>query len=936
MVSISGADQAGAGESAAASAGPAPAAAPGVASQAIEDAMLEITGRVTGYPKEMLTLDMDIENDLGIDSIKRVEILSVFEEEHPELPSAEPEDLAELRTLAEISAHLVRISGGGRPSEKETPSAPTAGKKADQTAETQEATVSRRVIKLVEAPPLSGKLSTSEDRPILVCGNDPKMGATVAAALRKSGLPAAWSDSEPADEDLADCGGLVLVAGMETDGAAGWSATDETFIKTMFDLVSRASGVLAKSAGADHQPLLAAVTALDGALGFAGGRFNPAQAALAGMIKTAAIEWENVVCRVVDVDPSWPDRDEAAAAVAAEIVDSGGPVERALTEKSRRIIELEAAACPEGHISLGSDDVVVVSGGARGVTAQCARTLARATGAAFVLLGRSPLPEEEPAWLADADSEADMKKRIMENEFSGEKPTPAAVEKAFKRYQAGREITATLEDLRCVCREAAYFPVDVRDEQALCKVFEQVRSSLGEITAVIHGAGVVDDKFIADKTREQFDRVFDTKVAGARALLSAVDPESLRYLVFFSSVAARMGNRGQVDYAMANEILNKCAQKTAADHPHCRVLAVNWGPWDGGMVTPSLKREFEKNNIDLIPLEAGSQCLLEEMAAPDADNVEVVIGAGFADTESESSGQPEPAGGPAPEKVKIEDNGYSTAFERDVSLEAFPVLKSHMLNKTPVVPFALAAEWVGSGALHANPGLRLTGIDDMRVRSGIKLNGASRKIAVMTEKARKKGDIFEVGVRICSSPGNRENDVNYVARAVLANRYDDPPVFTEPASVASNSYAREIGEVYADILFHGEDLYGIREIIGCSETGIKARVACAPSPRQWIAQPLRNIWLADPLVLDSAFQLAIVWSYENTGVRSLPVGFARFRQYRESFPSEGVTVVLEVKDRAKNKLGGDFTFLDDEKNVVARIEGYEAVMDKSLEAAFKG
>jgi len=88
-------------------------------------------------------------------------------------------------------------------------------------------------------------------------------------------------------------------------------------------------------------------------------------------------------------------------------------------------------------------------------------------------------------------------------------------------------------------------------------------------------------------------------------------------------------------------------------------------------------------------------------------------------------------------------------------------------------------------------------------------------------------------------------------------------------------------------------------------------------------------------VLDTAFQLAIVWCYENAGMVSLPVSFRQFRQYRNTFPAEGVTVVLEVKQRTSHKIGGDFTFLDPDGTVVARISDYEAVMDKSLEKTFR-
>src|SRR5205085_5038240 len=107
--------------------------------------------------------------------------------------------------------------------------------------------------------------------------------------------------------------------------------------------------------------------------------------------------------------------------------------------------------------------------------------------------------------------------------------------------------------------------------------------------------------------------VFDTKVAGLRGLLDATAGDDLRLLVLFSSSTARFGRKGQVAYAAANEVLNKWARREARDRPACRVVSVNWGPWDGGMVTPSLKPLFEAEGVALIPALAGARYLVDEI-----------------------------------------------------------------------------------------------------------------------------------------------------------------------------------------------------------------------------------------------------------------------------------------------------------------------------------
>ncbi|MCK5837360.1 MAG: KR domain-containing protein, partial [Desulfobacula sp.] len=198
-----------------------------------------------------------------------------------------------------------------------------------------------------------------------------------------------------------------------------------------------------------------------------------------------------------------------------------------------------------------------------------------------------------------------------------------------------------------------------------------MRKEFHRITAIIHGAGVLEDKLIMDKHMDQFVHVLETKVKGLDALLSASKEDTLKYLVLFSSIAARTGNQGQCDYSMANEILNKTAQKLALDDQNCKFLSLNWGPWEGGMVNASLKKEFSKRGIELIPLADGARQVLKEMGNLDQNTPEIIIGAHLS----------------APEKSKAPR--LSKAMTLSLGLRSTPVLAAHTLAGEPVVPFAV-------------------------------------------------------------------------------------------------------------------------------------------------------------------------------------------------------------------------------------------------------
>ena len=613
--------------------------------------------------------------------------------------------------------------------------------------------------------------------------------------------------------------------------------------------------------------------------------------------------------------------------------DLSEPVEIGLDADSRLILKLEDAPYPQGDINLNPGDVVVITGGAKGVTAAAARALAKRVKPTLILLGRSPQPAPEPPWLEALDDEAAVKKAILENEFSGLQVTPVQLENVFKQYMSNREISRNLARMEQDGALVRYYSVDVRDFDQVKSAVDEVRSTYGPISAVIHGAGSLEDRLIVDKTMDQFDKVFDIKVKGLNVLLEATRSDALKHLVLFSSITARIGNNGQVDYAIANEVLNKTARQEAFARPDCRVVSINWGPWDGGMVCSALKRKFTQSGVELIPMHAGGECMLYEMQREPNAAVEVVIGADIIAPPEQKSASPQ-SSAPQPAPKRTAPAKLSLTFKHEIDIEKYPILQAHILDGKPVVPFALIAEWLGHGALHENPGLVLQGLDDMRIFQGIKLEHEKRLIRLLAGKARREGAVYKVDVEIRNGQQNNMELIHSRATAVLTDDHKEPPAFNRPPELGSKPYARSIDEVYEKILFHGLELRGIQEIIGYSPCGMVARVSTAPAPIKWIKEPFRSRWIGDPLVLDAAFQMAIIWCFEERSVVSLPSYTAKYRQYRNTFPSDGITAVLEIKEVSDHKMKGDFTFLDAEDIVVARLTGYEAVMDASLSRAF--
>jgi acyl transferase domain-containing protein/NAD(P)-dependent dehydrogenase (short-subunit alcohol dehydrogenase family) len=873
----------------------------------ITETMLAVVSDKTGYPIEMLELTMSMDADLGIDSIKRVEILSCLQERLPTAPVIGPDQLGVLNTLGQIANYLSAGTAAAASVPVATPVQPAA-------AAPSQTVLNRSRIVAMPVAGGSDTISLAQNGVIVVTDDGSSFSSELCSCLTSQGHGVILTKVLDILELLPmdQVAGLVLVA--PADG------TDDAFLKNGFQLLKQMAPGL-KRASREGGALFATVSRLDGAFGCTEGSqlIDPLSGGLAGMSKTARHEWPEVACKAIDLG-IFPDRSAAAQAVAKELF-LNGPIEVGLSAEQRISLILqdlpELATAATTPVQPG--ELVVITGGGRGVTASAAVAMAKAWQPLLVLLGRSPLPEQEPDWLQGITDEAAIKRAILTH--ATEKLHPREIEERYQATVAGRELRETMAQIQAVGGRSLYCSVDIRDSQAVADLLADLRKDHGQIRGLVHGAGVLADRLIVDKTREQFNQVYSTKVAGLRSLLDATRTDDLRFIALFGSTTGRLGRSGQLDYAVANEVLNKLAQAEARRRVNCRSLCLNWGPWDGGMVTPALKKVFAAEGIGLIPLEAGADLLVQEIAAPTGP-VEVTVLAGVKGA-SLSIDAPKPA---APLKE---------ALRLTLNVDDFPFISSHVIDNKAVLPMAMIVEWLAHAALHGNPGFRFHGFNDLRICKGVIIDRSTPcTLQLMAGKAKRQDAFYTVPVELVSSLGEGRSLLHARAEIVLANKL--PEGIRTIKELPSSPYNQSSAVYDQPYLFHGPDLHGIEQVIGCSDKGIAALVKAAPQPGNWIKQPLRSGWLTDPLVVDSAFQMMILWSFERFGAGSLPSFAGRYRQFHETFPKDGAQVVIRVTSQQSHSAVADVEFLERANGkLIARLEGYECVIDASLQQAFQ-
>ncbi|MFK7989538.1 MAG: SDR family NAD(P)-dependent oxidoreductase, partial [Sandaracinaceae bacterium] len=841
--------------------------------------MLEVVAEKTGYPSDMLELSMDLEGDLGVDSIKRVEILAAMRERASDLPEVDPAELGKLRTLAEI---VERMGGGGD----------VASSSAGVATPASSAAVGRYTLRLHPASPsgfaLKGLLSAER---IVVVDGGSGVGEALVARLQARGVRCAAGNVDDASDGVIFLGGLSEAASVDDALAIQRAA---------FELAHLAAPALRTGPS-----VFVTVQDTGGDFGLTGAGDRAWLGGLPGLVKTAAQEWPEVGARAIDLERGGDDAQALAERLATELLAggsprpdgaSGGGTEVALrADGGRYTLVSEAGDAATGTLRVQSDSVIVASGGARGVTATTLIALAEASKARFVLLGRTPLVDE-PAACQGADGDAAIKQALLSQaKASGQKLSPKELGAQAKRILAAREVRGTLSAIESAGGQARYVAADVRDRAALSSALDEVRGLWGPITGIVHGAGVLADKLIADKSLDDFDFVFGVKVGGLRALLEATKADPLSTLVVFSSVAGRCGNRGQADYAMANETLAKVVAAESARREGLFVRSLGWGPWAGGMVTPALERHFASMGVPLIPLAEGARMLVEELADM-SSHQELVLG-----------------GEPRPEPLAGRAAGPKHTLRYDVVVDraTFPAIEDHRVKGQPVLPVAFVLELFARAVEASRPDLHLTRIEEVQVLKGVALeqwDGEGERLTVTLEQV-SNGDGVVVRLGLVDADGR----ARYRGRGIAARH----PASAAAAPGAPSGLRPFEGGTYAGpALFHGDRFQVLK---GQPDFGEKGASATLHADATWAM----GDWRTDPALVDGALQLALLWTCHTDGGAALPTSVEGYCRYGTGPIGDDARAVLVAREFGPDRSLSDVTVLDGNGQVVFELRGVE-------------
>ncbi|MEC4982591.1 MAG: SDR family NAD(P)-dependent oxidoreductase [Oscillatoria sp. PMC 1068.18] len=907
--------------------------------------LVELVSDRTGYPPEMLGLDQDLEAELGIDSIKRVEILGAFQKAlEPNISqqlNQEMENLTRAKTLNSLVDKLiVEEVCLGKPNGEVLSTLINSASPRLPRYQIQSVESALTTSKLALAP---GLFLITEDR--LFCAK------ALASALAKKEVETAIIKRKTLldpvklaakiDQLRSKFGavhGIIHLVGIEsnlqTKSLTKWREYAGLHSKSLFQLLKLCASDL-QEAGKQKQAFVLSASLLGGYFGRQGEIPGLAtNGAAVGLLKTLVTEWSGVQAKVVDFDTSLSPR-----TISQKIIEellSPGRLEVGYPEGKRTIFPTVAAplAGDSKQLTPDKDWVVLVTGGLRGITAEITTDLAK-VGLKLAIAGKSPYPEPESPETAGIEDLSKLRQILIQQAInSGEKPTPVAIETKLKKLQRNRAMHLNLERFRSYGATVEYYSADVRNESEFGSVIQTIYQRHGKIDAVIHGAGIIEDKLIVDKTLASFDKVFDTKADSIYLLSKYLQSESLQLLVLFSSVAGRYGNKGQCDYAAANEVMNRFAWQLNQQWSNTRVVAINWGPWDTkGMASESVKRQFRDRGIIPIPLEAGRQFFLNEILYGSQTDVEIVAGEGPWETyEAARENEAENGESPLPLLQKtipqLQPNG-SVTLEYSFSLETDPYLKDHQLDGKPVLPAAGALELIAEFVQAAWEDWQVTQVRDLRVFRGLVLEGKSKTVWLQA-KASTHADA--TSTEITAEILDPEKKIPYYrATVVLQPQLEASPQLEISSLSGGQKLAPDAA--YQNYLFHGASFQLVTGIERLNQQGIDAEVK--PSNAQSFlsrntSQLQQLNWLFDPGLIDTAPQLAIVWARVQQETTALPSRFGRVTRYLSAKVAQPLKMAWRVIESSLNTLTYDAILFDEMGNIHFYLENIESTCNSQL------
>jgi len=691
-----------------------------VQNHSIKEEVMNIIAEITQYPVEMLEEDMELEADLGVDTIKQATILS---ELSAKLGISEDAKLksSQLKTIKSVIESIENYLGtDGAVNVIMEESIDKVNKDTVQEFDFEEVgDIRDRELSLQYPIAVEEKIGNKnfelKNKKILILGDKSQTVQEAAKQLKKfsssvemfvfeeyMGLDVLKEKVSNIKDVLKDIDVILDLAHLGESIDFDQLSKEREEAVLALNSISRFVFYKELANNLEKPSLrIMCVISMDGCFGYNRREeilSDPFYSALCGFYKGLRKEFENSKVKVVDIGnvKSPKLKKDVVTTIVKELEEEFEYCEIGYDNGKRVAIKLanvdrsELAAVEDFN---GSH--FLITGGGNGITAEIIREMSKTIKGKYSIIGRTSIPSNiEELSILDETSLEQKKMEIFDRlKREGKKPTPSEVQKEFEKISKAISVYQLLKALRKNGNSAEYYSCDVSDYEALKSVVDRAVSNFGPVNVVIHGAGAEKSRLIGQKTKEEFNEIFSVKAKGICNLYRLVDKSALKLFIGFSSISGRFGNEAQLDYCSANSFITGFMSMLNSRVKGIRAISLSWSGWkELGM---AWRNEYVKENSEGM----GLHLIEPERANAEFINIlrsklninEIVISKGLGKMIQTEKWHGIKNNVPMIDWVS-ESEGNINKIYKVFSVKADPIINHHRLGKTPIVPLVAYLE----------------------------------------------------------------------------------------------------------------------------------------------------------------------------------------------------------------------------------------------------
>ncbi len=884
--------------------------------RSIETILVDLVVQKTGYPRDSIKLEARLLDDLNLDSIKGGELVAAVTKESGVAGKVDPSTLANA-TLQEIVDAVREVTQSGNEA-SDNRAVPTETVKVS--VEEPIPWVRNFIVEYVaeEAPVTAGDSQTENWETANMFDVDNWETANVllisepdeAEVVEELGNELQGRGARIQTATFVEMGDRALIHSVEfTHFIAILPRTPKGEMSSATRLqraMERVRAAATPPPASQAQRQYATVAYIQ----FGGGYFGRLSqvtdiepSCTMGFAASLHLERSDLKVRVIDLPINV-----ASASLAGRIIDELSRPEAYVavgydSELTRRVPRprvQDTALYQSREITWLPNDVFLVTGGAKGITAECAFALARITGVRMALVGSSPHPQENPTGKGSAE-----------------------IVRTLQRFS----------DERLTCR---YYQCNITDAEAVRALVQRVQKELGKITGVIHGAALNKPRRVENATLEEARAEVAPKVLGVMNLCQALQDAPPKLFVGFSSISAVLGLPGNTWYGFSNEALDLILRRFGEEHPETSVLAIAFSVWaEVGMgARMGTVRNLARMGIEAMPTDEGVRRFLQ-LIEKDPGDPQVVVSARLGGIDTLRRGfdtwrtkrVPPPATSRFIEQVQIMEPDVEIVAQTHLSLERDSYVQDHIYKGSHLFPTVFGLEAMAQAVAYATGQSHFLSlcIEDIRLERPIVVDpekGVDIEIRAEVLERESEKDRRQVRAEIRTEQTGFAM-AHFAAIFIVDNEIDAPQEPIEIPAVPLDIEPKQ--DLYGWLLFQGPRFQRLQQVYTLNSKKFVFRtqrgVPTAEGTDESCDRASGPFLLGDPYYRDSLLQAVQPVVPQDI---CLPVHINNIQVYQPNSNASGSCIgVVILHGREGRQYNSTVFALDEDGRVIEKLDGYQ-------------